>query len=90
MYSITYTKRFDKDLKRCLKRGLRLQLILEAIHLLAATGSLPQEYRPHKLSGNRQGQWECHIQPDWLMTWQQNDNELTLLFLQTGTHSDLF
>lgn len=47
MYSITYTKRFDKDLKRCLKRGLRLQLILEAIHLLAATGTLPQEYRPH-------------------------------------------
>ena len=90
MYSITYTKRFDKDLKRCLKRGLRLQLILEAIRLLAATGSLPQEYRPHKLSGNRQGQWECHIQPNWLMTWQQNDNELTLLFLQTGTHSDLF
>ena len=31
-----------------------------------------------------------HIQPDWLMTWEQNDTELTLLFLQTGTHSDLF
>ncbi|MBR4129636.1 MAG: type II toxin-antitoxin system YafQ family toxin [Bacteroidaceae bacterium] len=90
MYSITYTKRFDKDLKRCLKRGLKLQLILEAIQLLAATGTLPAQYRPHKLSGNLQGQWECHIQPDWLMTWQQNDNELTLLFLQTGTHSDLF
>lgn len=90
MYSVTYTKRFDKDLKRCLKRGLNLQLILEAIQLLAATGTLPAQYRPHKLSGNRQGQWECHIQPDWLMTWEQNDNELTLLFLQTGTHSDLF
>ncbi|MBQ2498264.1 MAG: hypothetical protein II509_06430 [Prevotella sp.] len=24
------------------------------------------------------------------MTWEQNDNQLTLLFLQTGTHSDLF
>ena len=30
------------------------------------------------------------IEPDWLMTWEQNDMELTLLFLQTGTHSDLF
>lgn len=39
---------------------------------------------------NRDGQWECHIEPDWLMTWEQNDMELTLLFLQTGTHSDLF
>ena len=27
---------------------------------------------------------------DWLMTWEQNDRELTLLFLKTGTHSDLF
>ena len=46
--------------------------------------------RPHKLSGNRDGQWECYIEPNWLMTWEQNDMELTLLFLQTGTHSDLF
>ena len=90
MYSIDYTNRFKKDLKRCQKRGLDLQLILDAIALLKTTGTLPMSYRPHKLSGNRDGQWECHIQPDWLMMWQQNDMELTLLFLQTGTHSDLF
>lgn len=90
MYSIAYTKRFEKDLKRCQKRGLDIQLIKEAIKLLAKTGTLPAKYRPHKLSGNMDGQWECHIQPDWLMTWQQNDMKLTLLFLQTGTHSDLF
>lgn len=90
MYSVDTTKRFDKDLKRCLKRGLDLQLIHEAISLLRATGTLPMKYRPHKLSGKLQGVWECHIEPDWLMTWNQNDAELTLLFLQTGTHSDLF
>jgi len=90
MYSIDYTKRFKKDLKRCQKRGLDLQLILDAIALLRTTGTLPAKYRPHKLLGDRDGQWECHIQPDWLMTWNQNDMELTLLFLQTGTHSDLF
>ena len=90
MYSIDYTKRFKKDLKRCQKRGLDMQLILDAIALLKTTGTLPMSYRPHKLSGNRDGQWECHIEPDWLMIWEQNDMELTLLFLQTGTHSDLF
>jgi mRNA interferase YafQ len=90
MYSVETTKRFEKDLKRCQKRGLDLQLILDAIALLRKTGTLPAKYRPHKLSGNRQGQWECHIQPNWLMTWEQNDTQLTLLFLQTGTHSDLF
>lgn len=90
MYRIDYTKRFEKDLKRCLKRGLNILLIQEAIVLLAETGTLPTKYRPHKLSGQFDGCWECHIQPDWLMTWKQNDTELTLLFLQTGTHSDLF
>ena len=90
MYQISYTKRFEKNLKRCQKRGLDLRLIYDALHLLAATGTLPPQYHPHRLSGNREGQWECHIQPDWLMTWEQNDMQLTLLFLQTGTHSDLF
>lgn len=90
MYSIDYTNRFKKDLKRCQKRGLDLQLILDAIAMLKTTGTLPMSYRPHKLSGNRDGQWECHIEPDWLMIWEQNDMELTLLFLQTGTHYDLF
>ncbi|MBQ6201071.1 MAG: type II toxin-antitoxin system YafQ family toxin [Prevotella sp.] len=90
MYLVKYSRRFDKSLKLCEKRGLDMQLIFDAIQLLATTGSLPAKYRPHKLSGKLQGVWECHIEPDWLMTWEQNDTELTLLFLRTGTHSDLF
>ncbi len=90
MYSINYSNRFNKDLKRCYKRGLNIQLIKDAITLLAETGTLPNEYHPHKLVNQKNEIWECHIQSDWLMTWQQNDSELTLLFLQTGTHADLF
>ena len=84
MYSIDTTKRFDKDLKRCLKRGL------DTIALLRTPGTLPDQYPPHKLVYQRVETWECHIEPNWLMTWNQNDTELTLLFLRTGTHSDLF
>jgi len=47
-------------------------------------------YRPHKLSGEYDNCWECHIKSDWLLIWEQNDTELTLLFTGTGTHSDLF
>lgn len=90
MYSIRYSKRFEKDLKRCKKRGLNIQLIKDVIEILALTGKLPSVYRPHKLVNQKMETWECHIEPDWLMTWMQNDTELTLLFLQTGTHSDLF
>ena len=90
MYQIDYSNRFNKDLKRCVKRGLNIKLIKDAIDLLAEKGSLPRKYRQHKLVNQKREIWECHIQPDWLMTWEQNDYQLTLLFLQTGTHSDLF
>jgi mRNA interferase YafQ len=90
MYQVKYSKRFAKNLKLCEKRGLDLRIIFEAIELLAASGTLPIKYHPHKLVNQKEETWECHIQPDWLMTWQQNDMELTLLLLQTGTHSDLF
>ena len=89
-YTVKISNQFKKDFRRCIKRGLNMKCITDAMDLLADTGTLPAQYRPHKLSGNLQGQWECHIQPDWLMTWLQNDTELILLFLQTGTHSDLF
>ena len=89
-YKVCTTNRFEKDLVRCQKRGLDMHLIFDAIHLLEMTGTLPVQYKPHKLKGNFNGLWECHIKPDWLMTWNQNDKELTLLFLQTGTHSDIF
>ena len=58
--------------------------------LLERDGSLPAIYRPHKLTGDRRGQWECHIEPDWLLIWEQYDDELVLIMINTGSHSDLF
>ena len=67
-----------------------MDLLKEAIRLLEQNGVLPANYRPHKLSGNYEGCWECHLKGDWLLIWEQNDSELTLLFTGTGTHADLF
>ena len=52
MYNVSTTNRFDKDLKRCMKRGLNMQLIYDAILLLRTTGTLPPQYRPHQLKGD--------------------------------------
>lgn len=89
-YSIETTHKFEKSLKKCIKRGLDISKFKEVVNLLATNGTLPQKYKPHKLSGNLQGIWECHISPDWLLLWDQNDTTLTLLLLDTGTHADLF
>lgn len=85
MYTIRMTKTFRRDTERCRKRGYDMELLKTAIRLLEVSGSLPQEYRPHKLSGNYAGTWECHLKGDWLMHWGQNDTELTL-FLQAPAH----
>lgn len=90
MYQILMTKTFRKDTERCRKRGYNMEILKKAIRTLSKQGRLPKSYRPHKLVGNYNDCWECHLKGDWLMIWQQNDNELTLLFTGTGTHSDLF
>ena len=90
MYTVKVTNQFKKDWKLCSKRGYPMDLLQEVITLLAQTGTLPAQYKAHKLSGNRVGEWECHIKPDWLLVWEQNDTELVLLMLNTGTHSDIF
>ena len=89
-YRVLTTKLFEKSLKRCQKRGYPIEKLRAAIKILASTGSLPLEYHPHMLSGNHAGEWEAHIASDWLLTWEQNDDELILLMLSTGPHSDLF
>ncbi len=89
-YKLKTTHRFEKDLERCIKRGLPMDKFREVVRLLVRDGALPCEYKPHKLKGNRKGEWECHIQPDWLLVWLQDNDELTLLLLNTGSHGDIF
>ncbi len=67
-----------------------MQLLWDAVDLLLKDGCLPEHYRPHILHGKLEGVWECHIKGDWLLLWKQDDTELTLLLVDTGTHSDLF
>lgn len=89
-YTVLTSSKFEHDVKRCKKRNLNINRLLDVVEILRKTGSLPPKYHPHKLSGKYAGLWECHIQADWLMIWSQNDTELTLLLTDTGKHSDLF
>lgn len=89
-YTLSTTHKFEKQLRLCVKRGYPMDDFKQVVRLLVETGSLPAKYRPHKLTGNYRGCIECHIQPDWLLIWKQNDMELQLLLTATGTHSDLF
>lgn len=89
-YIIRNSSNFKKAYKRCKKRGLDMLLLKEVIRILSEEGKLPPTYHAHTLQGKYKDLWECHIQPDWLLVWEQNDKEFILYFLSTGTHSDLF
>lgn len=90
MYRVILSKAFKKAFKRCVKRGLDVAEFEVVVNLLKNNGSLPPCYKPHKLSSKFKFAWECHIQPDWLLIWQQDDEALTLLLIDTGSHSDIF
>lgn len=89
-YSIQYTGKIKKDIKLALKRNLKIELFKEVVTILEKDGKLPAKYKPHVLKGNYKGLWECHIQPDWLLIWEQNDTIKLITLTRTGTHSDLF
>lgn len=90
MYEVVYTGQFKRSLKRCVRRGLNVQAFTIVLDILQEKGELPQQYRPHKLTAKYKGCWECHIQPDWLLIWQQDNFQLKLILVDTGSHSDLF
>ena len=89
-YKIEYTGKIKKDIKMALKRNLNIELFKEVVLLLEKDGKLPPKYKPHLLKGNYKGFLECHIQPDWLLIWEQNDEIKLISLTRTGTHSDLF
>jgi mRNA interferase YafQ len=88
MRRIAQRRRFRADLKRQKRRGKNVAELIAAIELLAEQGALPPAYRPHQLSGEWSGVWECHIEDDWLLIYTVNDDEV--LLIRTGSHADLF
>ena len=90
MFTVQITGQFKKDVELCRKRGYDITLLRKAIRILSETGTLPNSYRPHKISGNYAGHWEAHLQSDWLLIWKKEKNVLILTLIATGTHADLF
>ena len=55
---------------------------------LAFEEPLEPHHRQHRLTGSWSGSWECHVEPDWLLIWEQDGDDLRMA--RTGTHADLF
>jgi len=92
MRAIVLSAQYKKDLKRARKRNLPEAELNQVIFDLANDIPLSPDKKDHTLSRSLAGFRECHIQPDWLLVYNKEDNgDLHILnLIRTGTHSDLF
>lgn len=93
MYEIVQTKKFAKALKQLIRGGLKQSVqkyINTVINAIAAGEKLDVGYRDHQLQGEFETYRECHIQGDLLLIYQIKDEEVVLLLINIGSHSQLF
>jgi mRNA interferase YafQ len=88
MRTPSYTRQFERDVKRMRKRGKDLQKLKSVLSSLIEEEPLSERYRDHALIGSYKGRRECHIEPNWLLIYKLMGSEI--IFERTGTHSDLF
>ena len=89
-YGLKPTTKFKKDYKLAKKRGLDMKLLEYVIDELLLGHILDAKYLDHPLHGDYEGFNECHIQPDWLLIYGKDEENLILTAVRTGTHTDLF
>ena len=90
MYNLRFTNKIQRNIKLMKKRGKDLDKLTVVLKWLQNGEELPAKYKDHALTGNYIGCRECHIEPDWLLVYAIINEELIILLLTTGSHSDLF
>ena len=88
MKKIRRTSRFKRDVKWMQGQGRDLEELKRVLETLVKGEPLAAQYRDHVLVGQYKGTRECHIEPDWLLTYELAETESILI--RTGSHSDLF
>lgn len=86
--AIRQSTRFRRDVKRLRRQNVDLSELERVVSVLVAEEQLDERYRDHALVGNWKGFRECHIQPDWLLIYRIENDELQLA--RTGSHVELF
>ena len=70
------------------RRGKDLRKLRQPLETLLQQAPLPARYRDHPLRGNWRGYRDFHVEPDWLLIYRVEGDELQLV--RTGSHADLF
>lgn len=88
MKGIRETSRFKKDVKKLKRQGRDLEKLKNVIRALVHDEKLPPRCRDHALAGPWEGSRDCHVEPDWLLIYRIEGDQLFLE--RTGSHSEIF
>ena len=89
MFTLKMTGQFKKDLKRIQNNPKKIEHLKAVLTSLQETGLVPENYNPHKLTGNYNGFMECHVENDLLLIWFDEEENIIKL-VRLGSHSELF
>ncbi|PJE78344.1 mRNA interferase YafQ [invertebrate metagenome] len=82
------TNQFKRDVKKAKKQGKDCSKLKKVIDRLIEEKPLVAQHKDHSLTGNYRGYRECHIEPDWLLIYIVEENNI--FFERLGSHSELF
>jgi mRNA interferase YafQ len=82
------SSQFKRDVKKATKRGKDTTKLRTLLQLLIDGKQLPASYLDHPLKGEWKNYRDAHIEPDWLLIYKIEGNDV--LLVRTGTHDDIF
>ena len=88
MRNLIQGTQFKRDVKLTIKRGKDISKLKTLMTLLIEDKPIPPEYKDHPLKGNWTHHRDSHIEPDWLLIYKIDGDDL--YFVRTGTHADIF
>ncbi len=88
MKKYIFTSQFKRDIKRAKKVKKNLVELERIMRKLAEGEILPPKNKDHKLLGGYRHYRECHIQPNFLLIYKINQDNI--IFERVGSHSELF
>lgn len=90
-YKIKYSKEFKKSLKKVIKQGKDIDKLLNVVDMLSNKQQLESRYKDHALYNDKRLKdcRDCHIEPDWVLIYKYLEDEIILLLVNTGSHSEV-
>lgn len=91
-YAVDMTSSFKKQYKKIIKQGKNINKFIYVLEKLANGEELEEKYKNHQLINDKYYKdcYECHIEPDWLLIYQYQNQKIVLLLVGIGSHSELF